>query len=72
MKGKIDSQGDLYIDKGNGMRSQMCPYSRFEEYCGLHCSMFITNYYEDLTHKPHMRMVILCNGSTIYFEKEIL
>ena len=69
MKGKIDIDGRLFLDKGNGILiNQMCPYEK-ECPCGLWCPVFNTNYFEHIM--PNGRIwVKLCNGATIYFDKE--
>ncbi len=40
MKGKIDNEGHLYIERGRRLTEQGCPYSSGEAFCGDWCPLF--------------------------------
>lgn len=64
MKGKIDKDGLLEIERGGKIKSAKCPFD-FSARCGDWCAKFG----EPLSHVTGRKMIEICHGQTLYFDE---
>jgi hypothetical protein len=79
MKGKIDKYGNLYIERGDKMKSQSCPFKEKSEHdyfenCNDECPLFgepktvalDTLYQSD---KKVETALVICHGKCLVFDQ---